>query len=94
LPDYPTRKRTIAAGSVRGILYFEPDWSPHFLEIKGIDRSTKPWIRAFKTTLEPVFKQLGVGGEDTETSFVQGSAARRVEPDRGHYRTFFGWANN
>jgi hypothetical protein len=60
LPDYPAGKRNVGVGSVRGILYFEPDWKPHFLELAGFDRSEKPLVRAFKTTLEPVFKQLGV----------------------------------
>jgi hypothetical protein len=74
LPDYPSGKRNVAAGSIREILYFEPDWRPHLLELKEFDRSTnqfvitfvptfaptKPWVRTFKTTLEPVFKQLGV----------------------------------
>lgn len=62
LPDYLTGKKKITAGSIRGILYFEPDWRPHFLELKGFDRAefTKPWVRTFKTTLEPVYGQLHV----------------------------------
>ena len=60
LPDYPAGKRNVAVGSVRGILYFEPDWKPHFLELTGFVQSAKPLVRAFKMTLQPVFKQLGV----------------------------------
>src|SRR5882757_1147123 len=60
LPDYPAGKRKVAVGSVRGILYFEPDWKPHFLELTGFVQSAKPLVSAFKTTLQPVFKQLGV----------------------------------
>jgi hypothetical protein len=60
LPDYPVGKRKVTAGSVRGILYFGPDWTPHFLEPKALARSAKPWVAVFKTTLQPVFKQLHV----------------------------------
>ena len=55
LPDYPRKKRCI--GSIRGILSFQSDWTPHFLEPRGIGSG---WTGALKLTLEPVFKQLGV----------------------------------
>jgi hypothetical protein len=55
LPDYPRKKRCI--GSIRGILLFQSDWTPHFLELRGIGSG---WTGALKMTLEPVFKQLGV----------------------------------
>jgi hypothetical protein len=69
LPDYPGGKIR-SAGSIWGILYFEPDWRPHFLELKGFDRAeiTRPWVRMFKTTLEPVFKQLQVAWEKPKSN--------------------------
>lgn len=61
LPDYSAgAAHPVTMGSLRGILYFEPNWRPHLLQLKGFDRSFQPWVRAFKTSLEPVFKQLGV----------------------------------
>lgn len=55
LPDYPRKKRSI--GSIRGILFFESDWTAHFLELRSVGSG---WMGALKMTLEPVFKQLGV----------------------------------
>lgn len=55
LPDYPRKKREI--GSIRGILFFQSDWTPHFLELRG---TSLGWSGALKMTLEPVYKQLGV----------------------------------
>ncbi|HTS04887.1 MAG TPA: toll/interleukin-1 receptor domain-containing protein [Candidatus Eisenbacteria bacterium] len=60
LPDYSAGSSAITLGGPQGILYFEPNWRPHFLELKGFDRTFQPWVRAFKTTLQPVYKQLGV----------------------------------
>ncbi len=60
LPDYPQGKKKGAAGSVQGILYFEPDWTPRFLQPQGSFRGAKPWVGSFKLTLQPVFKQLHV----------------------------------
>ena len=60
LPDYPQGKKESAAGSVQGILYFEPDGTPHFLQPQGSFRGAKPWVGSFKVTLQPVFKQLHV----------------------------------
>lgn len=56
LPDYPRKKRSI--GSIRGIIFFQSDWTPHFLELRGT--VWLGWRPAMKMTLEPVFKQLGV----------------------------------
>lgn len=57
LPDYPRRKRRI--GSIRGIIFFHSDWTPHFLKLRGT--IWLGWTPALKLTFEPVFKQLGVG---------------------------------
>ncbi len=56
LPEYPRKKSTI--GSIRGILYFQSDWTAHFLQLKGT--TLLGWKPAMKLTFEPVFKQLGV----------------------------------
>ena len=56
LPDYPRKKRSI--GSIRGILFFQSDWTARFLELRGT--YWLGWRPALKMTLEPVFKQLGV----------------------------------
>jgi hypothetical protein len=55
LPDYPRKKREI--GSMQGVLFFQSDWTPRFLEPRGISLG---WSGALQMTLEPVFKQLGV----------------------------------
>jgi hypothetical protein len=62
LPDYrPMNKRMLEIGSVRGFLYFEPNWTPHYLELKPLKvGSLRPLARIFKLTLEPVFRQLNV----------------------------------
>jgi hypothetical protein len=60
LPDYPSGKLQGHAGSVQGIVYFEPDGTPHFVQPQGFHRTAKPWLRAFQATLQPVFRQLGV----------------------------------
>jgi hypothetical protein len=56
LPDYPRRKRLI--GTIRGIIFFHSDWTPHFLQLRGT--IWLGWTPALKLTFEPVFKQLGV----------------------------------
>jgi hypothetical protein len=68
LPDYPKGKKKGTAGSVQGILYFESDWTPHFLQPLGFYRSSKPWVRTFKATLQPVFKQIDVDVKIPKTS--------------------------
>jgi hypothetical protein len=74
LPDYfPVKPRGIfddvirvfkneeAAGSLRGVLYFETQWKPRLLELRGLGSGVaNPLAQALKATLEPVFKQLGV----------------------------------
>jgi hypothetical protein len=48
-------------GSIRGVLYFEPNWRPQLLELKALDAQIpNPMAEALKITLEPVFKQLGI----------------------------------
>jgi hypothetical protein len=50
-----------AAGSIRGILYFGPKWTPQLVELKGLGAEIpNPFAEALKRTLEPVFRQLGV----------------------------------
>lgn len=58
LPDYLGGKKQ-KIGSVHGILYFAPDWKPYFFEPRGFHKREVPdsLTRAFKSTLEPVFKQ-------------------------------------
>lgn len=49
------------AGSIRGVLYFEPNWRPQLLALKGLGAEIpNPLAESLKITLEPVFKQLGV----------------------------------
>ena len=49
------------AGSIRGILYFGPKWTPQLLELRGLGSGiANPFAEALKRTLEPVFHQLGV----------------------------------
>ena len=61
LPKYKTRWSPF--GPCGGILYFEPDWTPHFREFRTI------WLRqtfwnlfsaSLKIALRPVYEQLGV----------------------------------
>jgi hypothetical protein len=51
----------LSAGSIRWVLYFEPQWKPQLLELKGLGAQIpNPLAHGLKITLEPVFKQLGV----------------------------------
>jgi hypothetical protein len=51
----------LSAGSIRWVLYFEPQWKPQLLELKGLGAQIpNPLAQGLKITLEPVFKQLGV----------------------------------
>jgi hypothetical protein len=64
LPDYrPVHKRLRAIGSVRGVLYFEPNWTAHYQELKPLRTGSftlRAVRRLFKFALEPVYRQLGV----------------------------------
>jgi len=59
LPPYPPGKIP-SAGSIRGILLFEHDWTPHFLVLTGFRQwgITRRWVTVFETTLQPVYEQL------------------------------------
>jgi hypothetical protein len=55
------RNRSDDGSSISGVLYFEPNWRPQLLELKGFGAQIpNPLAEALKITLEPVFKQLGV----------------------------------
>jgi hypothetical protein len=87
LPDYfPAKPRGIwfidaairawknqeAAGSIRGVLYFEPQWKPELLELRSLSSGIpNPLAQGLKTTLEPVFKQLGVPWKRPSRWFVR-----------------------
>jgi len=58
LPEWP--KKNGRARDLRGMIYFKPDWTPVFLEIKIplIGRGKRVLEGALKMTLRPVFEQL------------------------------------
>jgi hypothetical protein len=62
LPDYrPVHKRLRNIGTVRGFLYFEPNWTAHYRELKPLKIGNyRPMRRLFKFALEPVYSQLGI----------------------------------
>lgn len=59
LPDYPPGKLR-PAGSIRGLLFFEPNWSPHFLKLTGFKLLgiSDQFVPAFRTTFQPIYDQL------------------------------------
>jgi hypothetical protein len=59
LPGY--KKPQIRLGTIQGILYFEPDWTAHFQELKRLKvGSFQPLARIYKFAFQPVFKQLNI----------------------------------
>lgn len=59
LPDYQRGQRTV--GSLRGLLYFEPDWTPRFVKLKapfGPRRLIRPVSKMLERGLSPFFNQL------------------------------------
>jgi hypothetical protein len=62
LPDYrPVHKRLRNLGSVRGFLYFEPNWKAHYRELKPLRIGNfRPLRRLFKFALEAVYRQLNI----------------------------------
>ncbi len=59
LPDYQRGQR--AVGSLRGVLYFEPDWTPRFVKLKapfGPRRLIRPVSKMLERGLSPFFNQL------------------------------------
>ena len=72
LPEYPAGKAQGAAGSVKAIVYFASDWTPHLLQPARFVRTpVKPWVLAFRATLRPVFDQLGVVVQRPKTSVAK-----------------------
>jgi hypothetical protein len=60
LPDHPGTGR---AGSLRGLIYFEPDWLPRFVPFTGAALRTtmrSPLVGRLTYGFQPVFEQLGV----------------------------------
>ena len=61
LPEYKTKWSLF--GPHGGIVYFEPDWTPHFREFKTIWLRQTFWnlfAASLKIALRPVYEQLGV----------------------------------
>jgi hypothetical protein len=61
LPDYKSKKRRFAVEG--GIVYFEPDWTPHVQQFKTVWFRQTFWdlfSAVLKIALRPVFEQLGV----------------------------------
>jgi hypothetical protein len=65
LPDYLTGKKKVTAGSIRGILYFEPDWRPHFLERSkvSVESSRNHGCEPSKQRLSPFLNSFTWNGE-------------------------------
>jgi hypothetical protein len=70
LPPYPEGGAHI--GSVRGILFFQPDWTPHLARVKQSGQSVD-WVREFKRSLEPVFNQLQVKTKKPTSDLAHGA---------------------
>ncbi len=61
LPEYKSRRSLFGAHG--GLLYFEPDWTPHFREFKTIWLRQTFWnlfAASLKIELKPVYEQLSV----------------------------------
>ena len=70
LPPYPGRSKS-AIGSIRAVLFFESNWTPHVVLVKRSGQSVD-WVREFKRSLEPVFNQLHVQWKKPSSNFVHG----------------------
>jgi hypothetical protein len=62
LPEFPWFLTRAPIGSIDGIVYFEPDWTPHFLRLKLSRRysGTTPLKASLKIALTPVVNRLGL----------------------------------
>ncbi len=60
LPEYNGGKKVFS--NLRGIIYFEPNWTPHFIRLKVGNllrlSVTEPLVTVLKMALKPVFEQL------------------------------------
>jgi hypothetical protein len=71
LPEYSVQKCFLQYGSLKGLLYFGPDWTPHFIDlwkkaklplmmrIRAVE-ARKPVATALKIALRPIFEQLHI----------------------------------
>lgn len=72
LPDF--RKTKIRCGSLRGIIYFERDWSSHFLTFKHFrfrGWAFRPITTTLKMCLQPVFQQLEIAWIPPNIAWLQ-----------------------
>lgn len=63
LPEYKPKRSRFGFGPHGGILYFEPDWTPHLRLFKTIWLRQTFWnlfAASLKIGLKPVYEQLGV----------------------------------
>ena len=63
LPMYSGWTTKTSFGSLKGLIYFEADWTPHLVEltVPRFRRSVRqPLVPALKTALVPVFQQLNI----------------------------------
>jgi hypothetical protein len=68
LPPCTSKKPLLWDLSLKGLCYFAPDWTPHYMSLRGLPLVGRgdllmPYRPAFKIALRPVFAQLGVEWE-------------------------------
>jgi hypothetical protein len=68
LPPYPSKAGS-AIGSIRAILFFESNWTPHLVPVQRTGQSVD-WVREFKRSLEPLFNQLQIQWSKPSGNFV------------------------
>jgi len=72
LPEYKVKWSPIRAGG--GIVYFEPNWTPHLQEFKTTWLRQTFWdlfAAPLKIGLKPVYEQLGVNWTKPPVQFMQ-----------------------